>query len=79
MLFRSPFAVPGSTWLHLSLREAAHRVPLVESLVVRHDTVALMALAALALLEMRRVEAGGAALLVLPSAGANRHAATGPA
>ncbi len=51
-----PFAMPGGTFLHLSLAAVAHRFPLLELLVVRHQTVALLLLAALAVVELRLSE-----------------------
>ncbi len=44
----APFAAPGTTLLHLKLESLAHRVPLVEAIVVRHQVVALLLLAVLA-------------------------------
>lgn len=44
----APFAVPGATFLHLKLESVAHRFPLVEAVVVRHDVVALLLLAVVA-------------------------------
>ena len=50
-----PFAVPGGTVLHLRLGAVSHRFPLLELLLIRHQTVALIALAALAAAGLRRL------------------------
>ncbi|MBI3696256.1 MAG: DUF2029 domain-containing protein [Acidobacteria bacterium] len=50
----APFAVPGTTFLHLKLGDVAHRVPLVEFLLVRHETLAILLLACLAIAALHR-------------------------
>ena len=50
-----PFAVPGGTFLHLKLGVLSHRFPLLELLLVRHQTVALIILATLAVVGLRRL------------------------
>ncbi len=48
------FAVPGAAWLHRSLADLVHRYLVLESLLVRHDTIAIMVLAGLSMAGLRR-------------------------
>ena len=53
----APFAVPGTTFLHLKLSNQAHRTPLIEAFIVRHETVALIVLAGLAVAGLYKIGA----------------------
>lgn len=57
----APFAVPGATFLHLKLGPLAH-APLIEPFLIRHDTLALMMLAACSLIGLSRRAAAAEAL-----------------
>lgn len=44
-----PFAAPGTMWLHVKLGDAADRYTLLEALLIRHETLALLLLAAVSI------------------------------
>ena len=51
----APLAVPGSTLPHAALRARTHDLPLVEPLLIRHDAIALMVLASMAIAGISRL------------------------